>query len=122
MGISIESKIYPDVVVRINKDVESGIIISKSYNIIKNETQVRDNLTAVCLKHDLKCYDCSQDWGGAYILCTLRSFDDITKMIEYIKTKANKSKYSFKLKGKFALVTIGEKKYIYRITLKKEES
>lgn len=122
MGISIESKIYPDVVVRINKDVESGIIISKSYNILKNETQVRDNITVMCLKHDLKCYDCSQDWGGAYLLCTLRSFDDITKMIEHIKTKANKSKYSFKLKGKFALVTIGEKKYIYRIILKSEKS
>jgi hypothetical protein len=122
MGTSVESKMYPDVVVRIHKDIESGIIMTKSYNILKNETQVRDNLTVMCLKHDLKCYDCSQAYGGAYLLCTLRSFDDITKMIEHIKTKANKSKYSFKLKGKFALATIGEKKYIYRITLKKEES
>lgn len=122
MGISIESKRYPDVVVRTHKDAESWIIMAKSYNILKNATQVRDRLTVMCLKHDLKCYDCSQNWGDAHFLCTLRSFDDITKMLEHIKTKANKSKYSFKLKGKFALVTIGEKKYIYRITLKKEES
>ena len=119
MGTSIESKMYPDVVVRIHKDIESCIITTKGYSIIKNETQVRDNLAVMCLKHDLKCYDCSQDCGDAYIVCTLRSFDDITKMIEHIKTKANKSKYSFKLKGRFALVTIGERKYIYRITLKK---
>lgn len=122
MGISIESKRYPDVVVRIQKDTESGIIITKSFWILKNVLQVRDNLTVMCLKHDLVCVDCSKSFGDNAIICTLRSFDDITKMIEHIKTKANKSKYSFKLKGKFALVTIGEKKYIYRITLKKEES
>ena len=122
MGTSIETKMYPDVVVRIHKDIESGIIMTKSYNIIKNETQVRDNLAVMCLKHDLKCYDCSGEFGDAYLLCTLRSFDDITKMIEHIKTKANKEKYSFKLKGKFVLATIGEKKYIYRIILKNKES
>ena len=122
MGVSIESKRYPDVVVRIHKDVESGIIMTKSYNIILNETPVRDNIKLMCLKHDLQCYDCSQDRVDAYLVCTLRSFDDITKMIEYIKTKANKSKYSFKLRGKFALVTIGDKKYIYRIILKSEKS
>lgn len=119
MGTSVESKMYPDVEVRIHKDIESGIIMTKSYNILKNEMQVRDNLTVMCLKHDLKCYDCSQAYGGAYLLCTLRSFDDITKMIEHIKTKANKSKYSFKLKGKFVLATIGDKKYVYRIITKK---
>ena len=122
MGTSVESKMYPDVVVRIHKDIESGIIMTKSYNILKNETQVRDNLTVMCLKHDLKCNDCSQDYGSAYLLCTLRSFDDITKMIEHIKTKANKLPYSFKLKGKFALAKIGDKKYVYRIITKKEES
>lgn len=122
MGTSVESKMYPDVVVRIHKDIESGIIMTKSYNILKNETQVRDNLSVMCLKHDLKCYDCSKDWGDAYLLCTLRSFTDITQMIEYIKNKAYKTPYSFKLKGKFALVTIGDKKYIYRINTKKEES
>ena len=122
MGTSIESKMYPDVVVRIHKDIESGIIMTKSYSILKNETQVRDNITVMCLKHDLKCYDCSQTWGDAHLLCTLRSFDDITKMIEHIKTKANKSKYSFKLRGKFVLATIGDKKYIYRIITKKEQS
>ena len=53
MGTSIESKMYPDVVVRIHKDIESGIIMTKSYNILKNETQVRDNLAVMCLKHDL---------------------------------------------------------------------
>jgi 3-deoxy-D-manno-octulosonic acid (KDO) 8-phosphate synthase len=96
--------------------------MTKSFWILKNVLQVRDNLTVMCLKHDLVCVDCSKSFGYNAIICTLRSFDDITKMIEHIKTKANKSKYSFKLKGKFALVTIGEKKYIYRITLKKEES
>lgn len=116
MGTSIESKMYPDVVVRIHKDIESGIIMTKSYNIIKNETQVRDNLAVMCLKHDLKCYDCSQDWGDAYILCTLRSFTDLVKMEEHIRTKANKSKYSIKVKGKFVLATIGDKKYIYRLS------
>lgn len=43
-------------------------------------------------------------------------------MIEHIKTKANKLPYSFKLKGKFALAKIGDKKYVYRIITKKEES
>ena len=122
MGTSVETKNYPDVVVRIHKDIESGIIMTKSYNILKNEIQVKDNLAVMCLKHDLKCYYCPQEWGDTFILCTLRSFDDITKMIEHIKTKANKSKYSFKLKGKFALATIGDKKYVYRIILKSEKS
>lgn len=122
MGISIESKRYPYVVVRINKDVESGIIMTKSYNILKNEMQVRDKIKVMCLKHDLECYDCSQDCGDAYLFCTLRSFEYVPTMMAYIKQKANKSPYSFRLKGRFALVTIGDKKYIYRIILKKEES
>ena len=113
MGTGIETKTYQDVVVRIHKDIESGIITTKSYNILKNAAQVRDKLAVMCLKHDLKCHDCSQDWGGDYLLCTLRSFDDVAKMIEHIKTKANKSKYCFKLKGKFALAKIGDKTYIY---------
>ena len=120
MGTSIESKVYPEVAVRIHKDIESGIIMTKSYNILKKAAQVRDKLTVMCLKHDLKCYDCSQDWGDDYLLCTLRSFDDIAKMVEHIKTKANKSKYSFRLKGDFALAKIGDKTYIYRVNLKKE--
>lgn len=98
---------------RIHKDIESGIIMTKSYNIIKNAEQVRDKLTVMCLKHDLKCYDCSQDCGDDFLLCTLRSFDDIAKMVEHIKTKANKSKYSFRLKGNFALAKIGDSTYIY---------
>jgi hypothetical protein len=122
MGTMIESKRYPNVVVRIHKDTESGIVITKSYSIIKNDTQVRDNLTVMCLKHDLRCIDCSKSFGEPIIICTLRSFSSVVEMIEYIKNKANKLPYSFKLKGKFALATIGEKKYIYRITLKKEES
>lgn len=122
MGTMIESKRYPDVVVRIHKDTESGIVVTKSYSIIKNDVQVRDNLTVMCLKHDLRCIDCSKSFGEPIIICTLRSFASVVEMIEYIKNKANKLPYSFKLKGKFALATIGEKKYIYRITLKKEES
>ena len=122
MGISIESKRYPDVVVRIHKDVESGVIMSKTFSIIKNELQVRDNLSVMCLKHDLRCLDCTKSFDMPTILCFLRSFDDISKMIEYIKNKANKLPYCFRLKGKFALVKIGEKKYIYRIIIKKEES
>ena len=118
MGISVESKRYPDVVVRITKDVESGIITSKSFSIIKNELQVRDNLSVMCLKHDLRCIDCTKSFGESAILCTLRSFDDISKMTEYIKNKANKLPYSFRIKGKFAIVKIGDKKYIYRITPK----
>ena len=122
MGTSVESKMYPDVVVRIHKDIESGIIMTKSYNIIKNELQVRDNLTVMCLKHDLQYVDCSKSFGEPTIICNLRSFENVVKMIEHIKVKANKLPYSFKLKGKFALVTIGEKKYIYRIILKSEKS
>lgn len=122
MGISIESKRYPDVIVRIHKDVESGVIMSKTFSIIKNELQVRDNLAVMCLKHDLQCVDCSKAFGEPLIVCSLRAFENIVKMIEHIKVKANKLPYSFKLKGKFALATIGEKKYIYRITIKKEES
>lgn len=122
MGISIESKRYPDVVVRIHKDVESGVITSKTFSIIKNEQQVRDNLTVMCLKNDLVCVDCSRSFGAPTFVCTLRSFVDVVKMIEHIKVKANKLPYSFKLKGKFALATIGEKKYIYHITLKSKKS
>lgn len=122
MGISVESKRYPDVVVRIHKDVESGVIMSKTFSIIKNELQVKDNLAVMCLKHDLQYVDCSKSFGEHLIVCSLRAFENIVKMIEYIKTKANKFPYSFKLRGKFALVTIGEKKYIYRIILKSEES
>ena len=122
MGTSIESKRYPDVVVRIHKDIESGVIMSKTFSIIKNELQVRDNLAVMCLKHDLQCVNCSQALGEPTIICTLRAFDNIVKMIEHIKVKANKLPYSFKLKGKFALVTIGEKKYIYRIIIKSEKS
>lgn len=122
MGTMIESKRYPDVVVRIHKDTESGIVVTKSYSIIKNDAQVRDNLTVMCLKHDLRCIDCSKSFGEPIIICTLRSFTSVVEMIEYIKNKANKLPYSFKLKGKFALATIGEKKYIYHIILKKEES
>ena len=122
MGISIESKRYPDVVVRIHKDVESGVIMSKTFSIIKNEFQVRDNLAVMCLKHDLQCVDCSKAFGEPLIACSLRAFENIVKMIEHIKVKANKLPYSFKLKGKFAIVTIGEKKYIYRIILKSEKS
>ena len=122
MGISIESKRYPDVVVRIHKDVESGVIMSKTFSVIKNELQVRDNLAVMCLKHDLQCVDCSKSFGAPTIICTLRAFENIVKMIEHIKVKANKLPYSFRLKGKFAIVKIGDKKYIYRIITKKEES
>ena len=122
MGISIESKRYPDVIVRIHKDVESGVIMSKTFSIIKNELQVRDNLAVMCLKHDLQCVDCSKAFGEPLIVCSLRAFENIVKMIEHIKVKTNKLPYSFKLKGKFALVTSGENKYIYRIILKSEKS
>lgn len=117
MGLSVESKRYPGVTVRIVKDCESGIVLTKDYSIITDDAQVRDNLTIMCLKHDLMCIDCSKFFGEPVIRCTLRSFENVAKMIEHIKQKANKLPYSFRLKGKFALVTIGEKKYIYRITL-----
>lgn len=125
MGLSVESKRYPDVTVRIVKDCESGIVLTKNYSIIKNDAQVRDNLTVMCLKHDLRCIDCSKSFGEHVIICTLRSFTSVEEMMEHIKNKANKSPYFFRLKGKFALVKIGDKrdkKYIYRLSTKKEES
>lgn len=123
METSIEIKSYPDVIVRIHKDIESGIVITKSYNVLNNETKVRDKLSVMCLKYDLKCHDCSKIWGDTYLLFTLRSFENVVEMIDYIKNKANKLPYSFRLKGRFALVKIGENKYIYRIspTIKKEK-
>lgn len=119
MGLRATTKVYPDVSVDIFTDIESGIIVSKLFSIKKNEQQVRDNLTVMCLKYDLRCVDCTKAWNEANkILCCLRTFDNINLFIDYVKNKANKKAYSFRIKGKFALTKIGDKTYIYRITSK----
>lgn len=110
------TKVYPDVSVDIFTDIESGIIVSKLFSIKKNEREVRDNLSVMCLKYDLRCTDCSKAWNEAdKILCCLRTFDNVGLFVAYVKNKANKKGYSFRIKGKFALTKIGEKTYIYRV-------
>lgn len=119
MGLRATTEVYPDVSVDIFTDIESGITVSKLFSIKKNEQQVRDNLTVMCLKYDLRCVDYTKAWNEANkILCSLRTFDNINLFIDYVKNKANKKAYSFRIKGKFALTKIGEKTYIYRITSK----
>lgn len=119
MGLRATTKVYPDVSVDIFTDIESGIIVSKVFSIKKNEQQVCDNLTVMCLKYDLRCVDYQKKLNEPkVILCCLRTFDDINSFIDYVKNKANKKGYSFRIKGKFALTKIGEKKYIYRIISK----
>jgi len=119
MGLRMTTKVYPDVSVDIFTDIESGIIVSKLFSIKKNERQIRDNLTVMCLKYDLRCTDCSKAWDEPNkILCCLRTFDNINLFVDYVKNKANKKAYSFRAKGKFVLTKIGEKTYIYRITPK----
>lgn len=119
MGLRATTKVYPDVSVDIYTDIESGITVSKLFSIKKNEQQVRDNLTVMCLKYDLRCADCTAVWGEPdKIICCLRTFDNINLFIDYVKNKANKKAYSFRIKGKFALTKIGDKTYIYRIISK----
>lgn len=119
MGLRTTTKMYPDVSVDIFTDIESGITVSKLFSIRKNEQQVRDNLTVMCLKYDLRCADCTSAWDEPNrIICFLRTFDNIDSFVDYVKNKANKKAYSFRIKGKFALTKIGDKTYIYRITSK----
>lgn len=119
MGLKVTTKVYPDVSVDFFTDIESGITVSKLFSIKKNEQQVRDNLTVMCLKYDLRCVDCTKAWNESdKILCCLRAFDNINLFIEYVKNKADKKGYSFRIKGKFALTKIGEKTYIYIVNSK----
>lgn len=119
MGLRTATKVYPDVSVDIFTDIESGVTVSKLFSIKKNEHQVRDNLTVMCLKYDLRCVDCTAAWGEPdKILCCLRTFDNVDLFVDYVKNKAYKTAYSFRIKGKFALTKIGDKTYIYRITSK----
>lgn len=120
MGLRATTKVYLDVSVDIYTDIESGITVSKLFCIKNNEQQVRDNLTVMCLKYDLQCVDCTKAWDESdKILCCLRTFDNVDSFVDYVKNKAYKTAYSFRIKGKFALTKIGDKKYIYRITSKK---
>lgn len=119
MGLRTTTKVYPDVSVGIFTDIESGITVSKIFNIKKNERQVLDNLTIMCLKYDLRCVNCTKSCDVQYkILCCLRTFENINLFVDYVKNKADKKGYSFRIKGKFALTKIGEKTYIYCITSK----
>ena len=118
MGISYLKQTYPDVIVSISKDNESGLIISKTFFIKNNELQVRDNLMVMCLKHDLHCIDCEKAFDEPSVMCCLRSFDCINSFITHIKNKASNGKYSFKIRGTFALAKIGEKSYVYRVLTK----
>lgn len=123
MELRATTKVYPDVSVDIFTDVESGITVSKLFSIKKNEQQVRDNLAVMCLKYDLQCINYTHAWNEPNkIRCSLRTFDNINLFIDYVKNKANKKAYSFRLKGKFALTKIGDKTYIYRINLKEKLS
>lgn len=116
MGLRMTTKVYPDVSVDIFTDIESGIIVSKLFSIKRNEREVRDNLSVMCLKYDLRCVNCEKAWNEAdKILCCLRTFDNVGLFVDYVKNKANKKGYSFRIKGKFALTKIGDKTYIYRV-------
>lgn len=123
MGLRATTKVYPDVSVDIYTDIESGITVSKVFSVKSNEQQVRDNLTVMCLKYDLQCVVYKKELNEQKkILCCLRTFDNIDSFVDYVKNKAYKTAYSFRIKGKFALTKIGDTSYIYRINLKEKLS
>lgn len=115
MGISITSKDYNDVRMTIHRDKKSGIITCRTYTIRRNARQVADRLTVMCLKHDLKCTNVSSMIGEKVIVCSIKVFGSIDELIEHIKAKAVKTKYSWRIRGSFALAKIGDNEYIYRI-------
>lgn len=110
-----EEKRYPDVDVYINKDDKSGIIKYKSFFIKKNKQEVLDKLSVMCLKHDLKMTKKNALWGEDAVVCQLKIFDSINDIVAYLAQKANKQAYRFRIKSEYALVNIGDKKYIYQI-------
>lgn len=115
MGAKWETEHYKDVHVTVHREMPSGIITSKVFKIQRNELEIRARLRVMCLKHDLKCRDCSLSWDETTILCCLRSFDDTKSLYEYVKKKAGALGYSIKIKNGFALANIGTSKYVYRL-------
>lgn len=122
MGLSITSKDYKDVRVATHTDMPSGVVTCKTFTIKQNRTNVIDRITIMCFKHDLKCTNVSSVAGETMIACSIKCFDNIRDFIYYIQNKAIKTKYSFKIRGEFALAKIGDKEYIYRIKSKNLKS
>lgn len=122
MGLSITSKDYKDVRVITHTDMPSGVVTCKTFTIKQNSTNVIDRITIMCFKHDLKCTNVSSIVGETMIACSIKCFDCINNFIDYVKNKAIKTRYSFVIKGDFALAKIGDKEYIYRIKSKNLKS
>ena len=101
-------------------DKESGIVVAKTYEPYYRFTYVREQLQAMCKKHDLKYSEV--DVLPSMCTCSLKVFGSIKEFHDYVKGKANKEPYSYKIKGLFALVKIGkdkeQKTFIYKITNK----
>lgn len=101
-------------------DKESGIVVVRTYEPYYRFTYVREKLKAMCKNHDLKYSEA--DVLPSMCTCSIKVFDSIKEFHDYVKGKANKEPYSYKIKGEFALVKIGkgkeQKSFIYKITNK----
>ena len=111
----VETKSYNDIYTTTVRDDESGLITCKSLYIQGNDEKAKDRLMLMCLKHDLRFRSFKTNHGYNHFICSMKIFSDVKDFVEYIKGRMTKTKYSFKIKGKFALVKTGDKKYIYRI-------
>lgn len=101
-------------------DKESGIVVAKTYEPYYRFTYVKEQLMAMCEQHDLRYSE--YDKLPSTCVCSLKVFGSIKEFHDYVKGKANKEPYSYKIKGLFALVKIGkdkeQKSFIYKITNK----
>lgn len=118
MANIIGRKNFPDVSVLTYNDAGSGVTTIKIYTIKnkKNEEEVKDRLRVMCLKHDLRYEYYENTLKEHCVLCSLKRFDKLRDLMDYIIIKANKGEYLFRLKNNLALVKIGEKTFVYRIT------
>lgn len=111
----VETKSYNNIYTTTIRDDESGLITCKSFHIKGCDEKVKDRIMLMCLKHDLKFRSSKTKNGHNHFLCSMKIFSDVKDFVEYIGGRLIKTKYSFKIKGKFVLVKTGNEKYIYRI-------
>lgn len=103
---------YPDV--SVTTHTKYGLIVSKTFRIIKNEERVKDRIRVMCLDHDLKYFDISSTCDENSCICCLKYFESLLDADLYIKQKAGKTNYSIMVKNEFIKAKIGDKTYIYR--------
>lgn len=108
----IDNKRYQDCSMSIVTHNDSGLIVARNYIVNRNFDVVYKRLQKMCQKHDLECkvYPHSER-----ILCMIKSFENVNAFTSYIIGKMIKTKYSYQIKGHFALVTSESGKYVYRI-------